>query len=179
MGFFCLGSYNEFCPLGLRDKLGCGPYSKSHMPRKCSFHSVKSNRGQAKFGAKWTPKITVNVTLDISIAAPRRSTTRVRLTSFWFFAISEGPKRWLREDFEDKNEEAFYAWLTEKAEAQESATWPFLKLSVALSAKKERPENSRAQPLLAFELECYINCYVGCPFCTKFGLASIGFCAVK
>jgi len=49
---FCLGSYNEFCPLGLRDKLGCGPYSKSHMPRKCSFHSVKSNRGQAKFGAK-------------------------------------------------------------------------------------------------------------------------------
>ena len=48
----CLRSYNEFYPLGLRDKLGCGPYSKYHMPRKCSFHNVKSNRGQAKFGAK-------------------------------------------------------------------------------------------------------------------------------
>ena len=34
------------------------------MPRKCSFHSAKSNRGQAKFGAKWTPTITVNVTLE-------------------------------------------------------------------------------------------------------------------
>ena len=28
-------------------------------------------------------------------------------------------------------------------------------------------------------VECYINCYFGCPFCTKFGLASIGFYTVK
>ena len=49
---------------------GCGPYSKSHMPGKCSFHSAKSNGGQAKFGAKWTPKITVNVTLDLQRLGP-------------------------------------------------------------------------------------------------------------
>jgi len=38
--------------LSPRGQIRCSSLGKSHMPRKCSFHSVKSNRGQAKFGAK-------------------------------------------------------------------------------------------------------------------------------
>ena len=48
----CFRGHIQVCPLARGDKIRCSSLGKSHMPRKSSFHSAKSNRGQAKFGAK-------------------------------------------------------------------------------------------------------------------------------